>query len=325
MNRFRFALNFSALVIFTLAASSTAQAQIRTWVSGTGNDADPCSFTAPCKTFAGALSKTSTNGEISVMNSGSYGAVSISRSMTIDGHDNFASIFSTATAITINITDPADTQKTVRLRNLSLNGASSPTGLGPGLVGIRILSANKVYIEDCLIEGFAATGNPPNGRGISDERSTPGKLFVTNTTIRNSGTNAVVIFPSGGAPQAINVILDNVRVYGNGGTGVYAGPGTKVTIMNSNITGNGNAGIQADSTTGTTEVNVERTVIANNTNFGIYSGPGAAIVRLSETLVTRNATGLHFAGGTIHTYGNSRIAGNTAGNGPPTSNLGGEQ
>ena len=325
MNRFRFALNFLALVIFPLATSSIAQAQVRTWVSGTGNDVDPCSFTAPCKTFAGALPKTSTNGEISVINSGAYGTVSITKSITIDGHDNFASIVATGTTgIIINITDPADTKKTVRLRNLTLNGTGGATG-APGGVGIRILAADKVYIEDCLIDGFEGAGAAPNGRGISDERSTPGKLFVTNTTVRNSRTNGVVIFPSGGAPQAINAIFDNVRVYGNGGTGIYAGPGTKVTIMNSNITGNANAGIQADSTTGTTEVNIERTVIANNTNHGVFSGPGPAIVRMSETLVTRNNTGLNFAGGTIHTYGNCRIAGNTLGNGPPTSNLGGEQ
>ena len=322
MNRFRFALNLSALVIFTLAASSMARAQTRTWVSGTGNDADPCSFTAPCKTFAGALLKTSMNGEISVMNSGAYSTVTINKSITIDGHDNFASILASGTTgIIINLTDPADTKKTVRLRNLNLQGTGGATG-GPGTVGIRILAADKVYIEDCLIEGFEATGAAPNGRGISDERSTPGKLFVTNTTVRNSRSNAVVIFPSGGSPQAINAIFDNVRVYGNGGTGIYAGPGTKVTIMNSNITGNGNAGIQADSVTGTTEVNLERTVVSNNTNYGIYSGPGPAIVRMSETLVTRNNTGLNFAGGTIHTYGNCRIAGNTMGNGPPTSNLG---
>ena len=315
MNKFRFALNFTALVVLTLALSATALAQTRTWVSGTGNDADPCSFTAPCKTFAGALSKTSTNGEISVKDSGSYGAVNINRSITIDGHDNFAGILVNGTsAIIINITDPADTKKTVRLRNLNLNGFAN------GTVGIRILAANKVYIEDCLIDGFGATGGA-NGRGISDERGAAGSLFITNTTIRNSGAHAVVIYPAS-APQAINAILDNVRIYGNALTGVYAGPGTKVTIMNSNITGNGNAGIQADSTTGTTEVNIERTVIAHNTSHGIFSGPGAAVVRMSETMVTRNGTGLNFAGGTIHTYGNCRIAGNTNGNGPPTSNLG---
>jgi hypothetical protein len=325
MNRFRFTLSVLALAVFTLAASPSARAQTRTWVSGTGNDADPCSFTAPCKTFSGALSKTSRNGEISVKDSGAYSAVTINKSITIDGHDNFASILATGTTgIIINLTDPADTKKTVRLRNLSLNGTAGVAAAGPGFVGIRILAADKVYIEDCLIEGFEGAGNAPNGRGISDERSTPGKLFVTNTTVRNSRTNAIVVFPSGGSPQAINAVLDNVRVYGNGGTGIYAGPGTKVTIMNSNITGNGNAGIQADSTTGTTEVNTERTVVAGN-SYGIYSGPGAAIVRMSETLVTRNNDGLHFAGGTIHTYGNCRIAGNTTGNGPPTSNLGGEQ
>jgi hypothetical protein len=317
MNRFRFALNLLALAIFTLAASSAAHAQPRTWVSGTGNDMDPCSFTAPCKTYAGALLKTSMNGEISVKDSGAYGTVNITKSITIDGHDNFASTLATdTTGIIINLTDAADTKKTVRLRNLSIQGTGGSTGL-PGKIGIRIIAANKVYIEDCLIEGFEGAGAAPNGRGISDERTGANQLFVTNTTTRNNRVNGIAIAPSSGTP-VLTAVLDNVRVYGNGGSGILAN--AKVVVMNSNVSGNGNAGVHAN--TANADVTIERTVISGNTNHGVYSGPGAAVVRMSETMITRNGSGITIAGGTIHTFGNCRIAGNTMGNGPPTSDLG---
>lgn len=116
-------------------------------------------------------------------------------------------------------------------------------------------------------------------------------------------------------------MLDRVVIEGSGLTGVYAGPGSRVTIKDSNITGNGNAGVQADESAGTTEVMIERSVISHNL-IGVYSGPGAPVVRMSETTVTDNGTGLQVAGGTIDTFGSCRIAGNAAGNGPPTNNLG---
>ena len=317
MNRFRFALSLMALVILTLAASAAARAQTRSWVAGNGNDANPCSFTAPCKTYSGAYNKTSMNGEISVIDSGAYGTVNIQKSITIDGHDNFASSLATGTTgIIINLTDPADTKKTVRLRNLNLQGTGGATG-GPGNIGIRIIAANKVYIEDCLIEGFEGNVGATSGRGISDERTGANLLFVTNTTVRNSRLNGIAIAPASGTP-ALTAVLDNVRVYGNGDSGILAN--AKVTIMNSNVSGNGNAGVHAN--TGNADVAIERTVIVGNTNHGVYAGPNAAAVRMSETMITRNGSGITMAGGTIDTFGNCRIADNTAGNGPPSNDLG---
>ena len=65
-------------------AGSLAHAQAtRTWVSGVGDDANPCSRTAPCKTFAGAISKTAAGGEINVLDPGGFGAVTITKSITI--------------------------------------------------------------------------------------------------------------------------------------------------------------------------------------------------------------------------------------------------
>src|SRR6266571_6806435 len=104
MNKFRFTINALAIAIFTLAFASMAQAQAtRTWVSGVGDDANPCSRTAPCKTFAGAISKTATNGEIDCLDPGGFGTVTITKSITIDGITGLSGIAaSLTTGIIVN-------------------------------------------------------------------------------------------------------------------------------------------------------------------------------------------------------------------------------
>jgi len=128
-------LGFAAASLVVLVAASPAHAQTRTWVSGVGNDVNPCSRTAPCKTFAGAISKTAVNGEINCLDPGGFGAVTITKSITIDCHEVFASILNSGTN-GINIPfdgfNAADVRKTVRLRNINFNGADT------GVNGIRI-------------------------------------------------------------------------------------------------------------------------------------------------------------------------------------------
>src|SRR2546427_5716848 len=99
MSKLRFAISTIAVVIFTFAFASLAQAQAtRTWVCGVGDDVNPCSRTAPCKTFAGAISKTAAGGEIDVLDPGGFGTVTITKSITIDGSGGgFASILASGT------------------------------------------------------------------------------------------------------------------------------------------------------------------------------------------------------------------------------------
>src|SRR6266478_7531324 len=98
MNKFRFTIHALAVLVFTLAFASLAQAQAtRTWVSGVGDDANPCSRTAPCKTFAGAISKTANGGEINVLDPGGFGAVTITKPITIDCTGTFGSVLVSGT------------------------------------------------------------------------------------------------------------------------------------------------------------------------------------------------------------------------------------
>src|SRR5437588_8022653 len=158
MSKLRFTVQTLAFVAFTLALSSLAHAQAtRTWVSGTGSDANPCSRTAPCKTFAGAISKTFINGEIDCLDEGGFGAVTATKSITIEGTygSGFGSILASGTTgVIINVTASGnDPLATVRLRNLAITGtgASGTVGTRTGIRGVNIVTAVNVFIENCVI------------------------------------------------------------------------------------------------------------------------------------------------------------------------------
>jgi parallel beta helix pectate lyase-like protein len=210
-------VHFFAVVLFALAFASVAQAQAtRTWVSGVGDDVNPCSRTAPCKTFAGAISKTAVGGEIDALDPAGYGAVTITKSITIDGSGTMGSILaSQVNGIIINIA-PTDANKTVRIRGLSINGA------GTGINGIRMLAAAKVSIENTVIDGFTANGISVEAAGA--------QVFVRNTTIRN---NASGINNASGA----EVVMSGDSVVHNG-TGLIAPKGGIVSFKNNVIYGN---------------------------------------------------------------------------------------
>jgi parallel beta helix pectate lyase-like protein len=306
MQKLRAVRNILAGVMTTLLVSASAHAQAtRTWVSGVGDDANPCSRTAPCKTFAGAISKTATGGEIDALDPGGFGVVTITKSMTIDGTTGggFGSILAAGvTGVIINAGTGV-----VTLRNLSINGA------GTGVAGIRILAASKVYVEDSVIFGFQATSGTAAGIGINDERSAGGALFVTNTTIRNNSQSGISIVPN---TTATTASLSNVRLEGNGNAGLAVSHGAVVNISNSVASNNTFFGLYAD--TAGSVLTVE-SCIATGNGVGINSGPGTSVVRISNTTVQNNGVGLQMNGGTINSFQNNKVVGNTAGNGPPSN------
>jgi len=314
MTKIRLLLNAVAVIAVCLIFSSLANAQAsRTWVSGVGDDVNPCSRTAPCKTFSGAISKTFINGEIDALDPAGYGTVTITKSITIDGGQGsgFASILSSGvTGVNINLTDNSgnDPLKTVRLRNLSINGA------GNGLIGIRILAARQVHIQNCVIFGFGGG----SARGISDERSI-GQLFVSDSTISDNGQSGITIVPSGTLTGTLHGTLTNVRLERNGNAGLALSKGTKASVTRSVASGNVAAGFYADGVGGASELNLTESMsVANGQGVTALS---AGTVRISNMVITGNATGLNVSGASILSYGNNRIDGNAAGNGPPTGPL----
>jgi hypothetical protein len=309
MKAMRQCFQAAALVACTLVSGLAHAQASRTWVSGVGDDANPCSRTAPCKTFAGAISKTATGGEISVLDPGGFGAVTVTKSITIDGGSNVGSILSSGTSgVIVNAAGA-----TVTLRNLSINGTGTVTS-----VGVRIIAAAKVFIEDSVI--FGHVGADPSGRGISDVRAAGGQLIVTNTTVRGNAQTGLVLQPGGGVP--LDVTLRGVNLIGNANAGISVTNGAIVTMTASNAAGNGNIGVYIEQLAGSSRLFMSDSVISDNP-IGLYVGNGAPVVRLSNTVITANDTGVNNIGaGSIFSYGNNRISGNTAGNTPTVSPVG---
>src|SRR5882762_1267341 len=142
-------LNLLAVLVFTCAFASLAHAQAsRTWVSGVGDDANPCSRTAPCKTFAGAISKTAACGEIDALDPGGFGAVTITKSITLDGTGTFASILASGVnGIIINVA----ATDFVTIRGISINGTGASCSFGVNGINIVNTGPKDVNIEDCVI------------------------------------------------------------------------------------------------------------------------------------------------------------------------------
>src|SRR5256714_1869354 len=170
----RLTLPLTCVIICLLTIAAHAQAT-RTWVSGVGDDANPCSRTAPCKTFAGAISKTAPGGEIDALDPAGYGAVTITKAITIDGGGG--QVASVLVSGTNGIVVQANAQTdVVILRNLRING------IGSGLNGIRFLSGKDLNVENCFIFGFTQ-----NGVDIALNQAFAASAHIINTIIKNNG------------------------------------------------------------------------------------------------------------------------------------------
>ncbi len=272
-----------AAALMLVAGSAQAQAT-RTWVSGVGDDANPCSRTAPCKTFAGAMSKTVVGGYIDALDPGGFGAVTITHAITIDGGPGHAGVLVSGTdGIVINIA----TSESVVLRNLSFEGA------GMGLNGVNVVAAGNIVIENCVFNNFS-------GRGISHNSSSPGFLLVSNTSLFNNAGGGIYV-------QNARATITHVRAERNGRAGVEVGTGAIATVSDTVASSQG-MGFAA--TAGTAVLNLSRSVASHN-DFGLAAGSGATIRIGDSDVFSNNAYGLFNDGSSaLVSFGNNRIIGN---------------
>lgn len=298
MNKFRLSFRILAIAIFTFAFASMAQAQAsRTWVSGVGDDANPCSRTAPCKTFAGAISKTAACGEIDALDPGGYGAVTITKSITIDGTGTFASILaSLVTGITIN----AASTDVITIRGISINGFCN------GLRAMNILQAKTVNIEDCVMFRFA-------GPGILVNETSDLQLNIRNTVVRDNTGAGLDLNTSGGLVKGT---LHEVSLTGNN-HGIHAKNNTRITAHDSVFSNNTTNGVFADATTGgaVATVRVWNSLISTNGANGVRAGNaggGASGVEIGQNQINNNTGNgvLVGTGGVVETFTNNSIRGN---------------
>ena len=305
MSKVRFFFSILAVATFIMAVSSSASAQAsRTWVSGVGDDANPCSRTAPCKTWAGAISKTAACGEIDALDPGGFGAVTITKSITLDGTGTFASILaSLTTGIIIN----AASTDVITIRGISINGFCN------GIRGMNILQAKTVNIEDCVIFRFA-------GEGILVNETSDLRLNVRNTVIRDNTGDGISTVTSSGTLK-IRTTLEHVSLIGNG-NGLHARSGSLVTARNSVFSNNTNHGIFADAVAANASVVfAHANQISSNGGNGVRAGNagniGTSGVEISQNMIDANVgSGISIStNGLINTFSNNSIQGNTGGDG----------
>jgi hypothetical protein len=290
-----------SLVTAMMIIAGSAQAQaVRTWVSGVGDDLNPCSRTAPCKTFAGAISKTQAGGEISVLDNGGFGAVTITKAITIDGSAQHGSILHSGTnGVIINVSTLTGGNNVI-LRDLSING-SGGTGAN-GLNGVRIIgsSAVNVQIEDCDFQrAQRAVDISPTVAGF--------KVMLKNCDIRNMSDDAIESQPSAGA--TVKLTMDHVRVRNSSLAGFHSVRDTNATISNSNFSANVD-GIRIDNNT--SHLNIVETVFSENSGVGLVNG-GTAVTIVDGISVFGNTTGiLNNTGGQVLGFANDAVANNNA-------------
>jgi hypothetical protein len=311
MSKFRFTIKVLAIATFMFATVSIAQAQAsRTWVSGVGDDVNPCSRTAPCKTWAGAISKTAACGEIDALDPGGFGAVTITKSITLDGTGTFASILSSlVTGITIN----AASTDVITIRGISIDGFCN------GINGINVLSAKTVNVEDCVIFRF----NTGNGITVNDANGA--NLNVRNTVIRDNTLDAINVTSSAGI---VNVTLDNVSLTGSG-NGLHARSGARVTARRCVFANNTTNGIFADAAGAAfTNVFVWDSQISMNGANGVRAGnvgnAGVSGVTINQNQIERNVSNgvLVSTNGVVNTFTNNLILGNGTDGCPSCTSIG---
>jgi hypothetical protein len=305
MTKVRSTLNILAIAIFTLTVTSSASAVARTWVSGVGDDINPCSRTAPCKSYAGAISKTDKDGEISTLDPGGYGMVTITKSITINGGgtgSGYGSILAPTlgTGVIINITDAADVRKAVRLDWLNINGVST------GNDGIRMNAGNTLIVENCVLDGFQGDGVELNYTAAN----TGTVLSVHNTSIRNCAASGIRTnaFSGGQIKTAIN----NVQII-KCGIGINQVNGTLGDVRDSVISFC-STGIQTAEPTAGSVANIDSTNISNNTGTGV-NVVGTSRARIASCKIFQNGTSLAPAAN-VDSGGNNSIVGNTTNTAP---------
>ena len=274
-----------------LAGGAAAQAN-QTWVSGVGDDTNDCSRTAPCQTFAGAIAKTAAGGEIDALDPGGFGAVTITKSITIDGGATLAGVLAAGSnGITVNAGGGV-----VILRRLSITGNSAAS-----TAGITFMAGAALHVEDCTVSGFA--------QGIAFAPAAGGQLYASNVEVSDN-TGAGIALSSGSVATPSTAALTRLRLSRND-VGLLVRDNALASMYDSAAGGNASAGVSAaPSGAAAAQLNLENVVLSGSP-LGIKAtapAQGSAIVRLSKVVALDvGASAQADANSRLVSFGNNRF------------------
>jgi hypothetical protein len=288
----------ATLSLWLPSAPAFAQAT-RTWVSGVGDDANPCSRTAPCKTWAGAISKTANGGEIDALDPGGFGGLTITKSITLDGGGGQVASTLVAGVSGINVVaQPTDvvTIRNVRFDGLLGNGSNSANA---GTNGVNFTAGQRLELRNVDIFGFNTTA-------VNVALGATGAVLIDNCTLTNNGSNTANAYVKVSTTAGTAVVsISNCTFQGStgfAGNGVLAGNGASVTISNSLFQSFTN-GAQ---TTGTGTIFADTSLFVANIN-GLNATGG--VINITNNSFFANGTALGGAAGYV-SAGNNKIVGN---------------
>jgi len=305
-----------AAVLVALVFAAPAQAAFATFFSPAGNNANNCTTPATaCATLGGAFAKTDAGGVMHVL-PGEYSTLNITKAVQIIAEAGQASISGSSTGVnpSASFLVTAGATDEVRIRGFVVDRHGSSAG------GIALVTGAALYVEDCSL---VSSGND---FGIIFVPTGASELYVSNSFMSGNASpgGGILVKPSGSG--SAKVVLDNVNVENNAAGILIDGRVTTgsntVVIGNTNVVGGGSFGIfAADSGGGTTNVTVDGSTSANNVTFGIGASGANATVRVRNSIVTGNGTGLQIASsGKLISHGGNVVTGNTT-NGAFTSTV----
>ena len=294
-----------------LAAPSQAQLA-RTFVSAaSGSDGNNCDRPTPCRTFQHAHDNTLANGEITVLDPGGYGSVTITKAISIinDGVGEAGTLVSGGgNGVTVNAT----ATDAVSLRGLTIKGI----GFGGGN-GIVFNNGKSLTVESCVIRSHV--GAAPLGNGVVLQPNADGSFAATDTLVADNHNSGILVRPTGGA---VDAVISRAEAYRNNNGIVIDGSqstGTVAGALADSLLGGNAFGLVVNSATGQapTQVVATRMAVANN-GTGVAVGlAGTASLRIGQSSVTGNAHGWQIVtGGFLESYGDNMVDGNTADQGP---------
>ena len=281
----------------------------RTWVSGVGDDVNPCSRTAPCKTFAGAIGNTIEGGEINCLDSGGFGAVTIAKSMSIVCGGVIAGIVAgSGTLITIDDSSGTPGTAVVYLSGLDLNGANT------GANGINFISGKALHVSKTTIRGFA--GNGILFAPTTAPSSNRTYLEVQDSTVANNPGGGIRFVPGGTvvATGSLTRVNLNRNLFG-----LRTDDRSIVTVSYSTVAGNTNNGVIAVSSENTARINLVNYTVSNGLN-GVAPSGGVAVIRLLNTAVLENNFGIAFGSGVYGTTPDTNLIASNGTNGAVVAN-----
>jgi len=271
--------------------------QTRTYVSGKGNDNNPCSVSQPCGTLKAALALTLPGGEIFVLDSANYGAVTISQAVSITAAGAGAGILVTSGAAVVVSAGATDV---VNLRGLVLDGGQT------GSTGIQFNSGAALVVQNAIVRNFSANG-------ISFAPTGAAQLFVTDTTVSGNTNSGILIAPA--SSNSVSGVVARISASGNG-VGILASGGNVNLTMTDTVAGNNTYGVGA---TSSSAVMVRNSTFSNNT-IGV-SADQSALVRVGQSTLASNGTGWSAQNNAqLQSYGDNNLNGNTV-DGTPTMTI----